>query len=434
MKSASLDLREIGARTTLRHFRLRGHLYVDLRRVGGKRSIYFCTLCQVQCFNDSVLSDHLGGHLHSRRLAAARITLLGPNPWPFSDGVFFFTNPRDAPAAEAASNLGPANGGGGGDDGGEVRFIPGVLMGEEVSNLKVKSLGYGHVGSKIQVTEGDGRVVPKVWCAWLGRGDSELLSLQKSDFAMVTFLYTNDLGRKLTADELEASYFQVDDSGTRKKRRKKSFSDPEDSSGGSMDGGTNGLRVVPGLTSRRAVRRELRKQKSVAAERTCDICRQLMLPGKDVSTLLNCKTGRLFCSSRNSNGAFHLFHTSCLIHWILQCEFELWINGPALPKPVTRGRKAKLAQKNDVISSVFCPECQGTGIRIEGEEFEKPTVILPKMFLYKLEAIKAHNAWMKNPEDLQKCSTGLHFEPNSPEKFQGKAMLGKLLQFYRADE
>ncbi|KAG6506664.1 hypothetical protein ZIOFF_031991 [Zingiber officinale] len=31
------------------------------------------------------------------------------------------------------------------------------------------------------------------------------------------------------------------------------------------------------------------------------------------------------------------------------------------------------------------------------------------MFLYKLKAIKANKAWMKHPEILQKCSTGLHF-------------------------
>jgi hypothetical protein len=31
------------------------------------------------------------------------------------------------------------------------------------------------------------------------------------------------------------------------------------------------------------------------------------------------------------------------------------------------------------------------------------------MFRYKLKSIEAHKAWMKSPELLKNCSTGLHF-------------------------
>lgn len=31
------------------------------------------------------------------------------------------------------------------------------------------------------------------------------------------------------------------------------------------------------------------------------------------------------------------------------------------------------------------------------------------MFRFKLKAIEAHKAWLKNPEVLENCSTGLHF-------------------------
>lgn len=40
------------------------------------------------------------------------------------------------------------------------------------------------------------------------------------------------------------------------------------------------------------------------------------------------------------------------------------------------------------------------------------------MFLYKLKTIEAHKAWMKNPEVLQKCSTGLHFPSDSADNVQ----------------
>ena len=56
------------------------------------------------------------------------------------------------------------------------------------------------------------------------------------------------------------------------------------------------------VISSKTVRKELRKQQRVAAERMCDICQHKVLPGKDVATLMNMKTGRLVCSSRNVNG------------------------------------------------------------------------------------------------------------------------------------
>jgi hypothetical protein len=68
---------------------------------------------------------------------------------------------------------------------------------------------------------------------------------------------------------------------------------------GSTTGTSCNLQVT--LVSKSA-RRELRKQKRIAAEKVCDICGWPMLSGKDVTTLLNCNTGNLACSSRNSSG------------------------------------------------------------------------------------------------------------------------------------
>lgn len=331
-----------------------------------------------------------------------------------------------------------------------------VLIKEQVKNLSVDLMGLGHIASRIHETDEVRSKISRIWCAWLGQVDSDdgenLLASPKCDFAIVSFTYTYDLGRKGALDHInsprsEGSCFGIDYNGSPRKKRKKSFSDPEDSPDNLTIRCGSSVEECPGLnggsddasrqlqtsrlTTSKAFRRELRKRERLAAEKTCDICGQLMLPGKDVGTLLNCKTGNLACSSRNTNGAFHLFHVSCLVHWILLCEFEIRTDQLSNVKP-TRGRKGRAAL-NKRISSVFCPECQGTGKYIDGDELEKPTVLLSEMFLYKLKAIEAHKAWMKNPEVLQKCSTGLHFPSDSEEKFQEKVTPVKLLRFYQAD-
>lgn len=88
--------------------------------------------------------------------------------------------------------------------------------------------------------------------------------------------------------------------------------------------------------------------------------------------------------------AFHLFHTSCLIHWVLLCELEAISNQPEAPKVKRRSRrktasKGKEVQKDDEmkasrapINCVICPECQGTGTVVDGDD-EKPSVPLSKV-------------------------------------------------------
>ncbi|KAJ6763868.1 ACYL-UDP-N-ACETYLGLUCOSAMINE O-ACYLTRANSFERASE [Salix purpurea] len=99
----------------------------------------------------------------------------------------------------------------------------------------------------------------------------------------------------------------------------------------------------------------------------CDICQQKMLPEKDVAMLWNRKTGKLACSSRNVYGAFHVFHTSCLIHWKLYCECENVRNQTVSAKGGRRSRKKNGTTSNTTgehgtlnvlpnpIVSVFCP-------------------------------------------------------------------------------
>lgn len=76
-----------------------------------------------------------------------------------------------------------------------------------------------------------------------------------------------------------------------------------------------------------------------------------------------------------------MFHASCLVHWILMCEYDIITNRLALPIVRRRTKRkrgenvnqnGKECQMNDKgkINSVFCPECQGTGINIDGDRVE----------------------------------------------------------------
>uniref|UniRef100_A0A0E0M9C9 Thioredoxin domain-containing protein n=1 Tax=Oryza punctata TaxID=4537 RepID=A0A0E0M9C9_ORYPU len=336
-------------------------------------------------------------------------------------------------------------------------IIPGVLLKDVVSDLPVHLLGYGNIAYRLWEAIKGNKKISKIWCAWVGQDGSHGLdgcdTYEQSDFAIINFSYTFELGRKWSSDDQDlpisaGSFFVIDDAGHRGKRRKKSFSDQEASSEesngqsssahdnsqaiitGSPTGTSHNLQV--GLLSSKSMRRELRKQKRLAAEKACDICGRPMLLEKDVATLLNCKTGNLACSSRNSSGAFHLFHTSCLVHWTILCQYEILADKIASKGKSNRGRKAKNAPKK--ITSILCPECQGTGIHIEGDDLEKPTISLSEMFRYKLKAIEAHKAWMKSPEVLENCSTGLHFPAEHIDNSEEQEVMPlKSLAFYAAD-
>uniref|UniRef100_A0A5B7AZC3 C2H2-type domain-containing protein n=1 Tax=Davidia involucrata TaxID=16924 RepID=A0A5B7AZC3_DAVIN len=470
-KTSACSLREQLARTTLRNVRLQGHTYVELRE-DGKRFIFFCTLCLAPCYSDSVLFDHLKGNLHNERYAAAKVTLLKPNPWLFNDGVLFFHDlsekDKHLPISNAnqigllenrneddndlavvihgensrhtsnghdeigcTKNVDPTrvdtdcdsrscdknlNG----NEGYSNLVIPGVLRKDEILDLEVRFMGVGQIAARIFEKDGVLNGISRIWCEWLGKKDSgneDTLMVQEHDFAVITFAYNYDLGRKGLFEDVRylltsRPWSEIGDIEGARKKRRKSFSDPEDiseslsnqydssgeesqSSNSSysrllLDGYDDELLHSRFILSK-TIRRELRRQQRVAAERMCDICQQKMLPGKDVATLLNTKTGRLTCSSRNVNGAFHIFHISCLIHWILLCEFEISTKQSTGPKVKRRSRRKSGTKCNEIgkeselgttrkqIYSVFCPECQGTGIKVEGDELEKPTVPLSEV-------------------------------------------------------
>lgn len=531
LKKSGPNLKEQVARKTLRNVRLQGHTYVDLRE-DGKRFIFFCTLCMAPCYSDSVLLEHLRGNLHRERYAAAKATLIGENPWPFDDGVLFFNNnsgkeEKDAPSQsneklkmlddhEHGDNLaivvhndasktavdGRIDGDEDGmyncfEDGSHSRdedvvvdelVIPSVIGKEEITDLRVRLMGYGQISARFLENDGVRTGMQRLWCEWLGQkggssSKSNSSSLPSHDFAIVTFGYFLDLGKQGLFDDIKTLLLTGGEDSNNgdgsSKRAKKSFSDSEDVGEAMIDPNylsgeesqssattTSSALLLhryddqllhPRIFFSKTLRRRLRKQLRVASEKMCDICRHKMLPGKDVATLLNLKTGRLACSSRNVHGAFHVFHTSCLIHWMLLCEFEMFMKPPVHPKVRRRskrktksnqlgkdcrgdyGVKRKQAMKEreegacGQIYSVFCPDCQGTGLLTEGAELEKPSVSLSEMFNFKIKLSDAHRAWMKSPEELNNCSTGFAF-PVQVDDAEGKVADLKLLHFYRADE
>ncbi|KAF5481269.1 hypothetical protein F2P56_001937 [Juglans regia] len=512
-KTSSCSLREQAARSILRNVRTQGHTYVDLRE-DGKRFVFFCTLCLAPCYSDTILFDHLKGSLHAERLSTAKVTLLGPNPWPFNDGVLFFDNP-----VENDKELGALNGNksrflelpNNGDNLAIVRYdenskttsnghagvhldnkisfcdetlnsdggnacviISGVRIWDEISDIEVQEVGCGKIAARFREKDKVSNGVCRIWCEWLGKktpGNEDSLEVPEHDFAIVTFRYNADIGSKELFDRVKPlllsspSESECVEGASRK--RMKSFSDPEDISEFfknryALSGEDSPVSNVASsrlllthyddqllhksFISSKAMRRELRQQQRVAAERMCDICQHKMLPGKDVSALMNVKTGRLVCSSRNVHGAFHVFHTSCIIHWLLFCEYEIITKELVIPKSRKRRSKRNNAAKCEEIGkdgevkatgteiySVFCPECQGTGKIIEGDELERPPISLSEMFKYKLKVIDARKAWMKSPEVLENCSTGFHFPCQSGEITQEKVKPLKLLRFYESD-
>ncbi|KAG2263022.1 hypothetical protein Bca4012_015309 [Brassica carinata] len=490
-----ISLKEQLARTTLRNLRSQGHTYVEIRE-DGRRFVFFCTLCLAPCYSDAVLIGHLSGSLHKERLSCAKITLLGERPWPFDDGVLFFDCSKGEEEEKARISGGEGVGcplldccdddderfaivmydenraqdNAGDSTGDEIShcgdnlLISGLLIKERTIDLGAKFIGFGRIGARLFETKGRTTWIDKIWCEWLGGegpSDEEKTSVPEHDFAIVTFSYFYNLGRLglleepsrlLTSSPAESG--KGEDNG---RKRKKSFSDPEDTSDSlcsqydsSEEVSSRALiadyddhLVNKRVIKSRKVRRELRKQQRINSERICEVCKQKMLPGKDAAAILNMKTGNLACGSRNLLGAFHLFHVSCVVHWFLFCESEILGSKMVCGKGKKRCTKQSGANMNGLVSnvswqifSVFCPECQGTGINIEGDEIERDTFPLSQTWRFGVKVSEGRKAWVKNPEKLENCSTGFHFPQQDKESVkcqEERVQSMKLVRFYRVE-
>uniref|UniRef100_A0A6N2M3E2 Uncharacterized protein n=1 Tax=Salix viminalis TaxID=40686 RepID=A0A6N2M3E2_SALVM len=341
-----------------------------------------------------------------------------------------------------------------GNDEGSDLVIPSVRLKEEVSDLKARFVGSGQIAARMYEKNDGSNEISRIWCEWLGKkcsNDEDKVKVLDHDFGVVTFAYDYELGKSGLFDDMKlllsssaAALTENDEGGNRKRRR--SVSEPEDvsrsltnqyglceeesskttcaSSNLVLDRYDDQF-IHTRFISSKTVRREVRKQQRIAAEKMCDICQQKMLPEKDVATLWNRKTGKLACSSRNVYGAFHVFHTSCLVHWKVDQVYKEEIrkewnqikynrkgwNSECLPNPIV---------------SVFCPDCQGTGVNIEEMSL--------RSHLPAFRVSEGHRGWMKNPEILENCSTGFHFPSQSGEPVEEKVLPLKVLHFYRPEE
>lgn len=384
-KTSASNLREQLARKILNTVRSQGHPYVELRE-NGKKFIYFCTLCLAPCYSDTALFDHLKGNLHMERLSTAKLTLLGPNPWPFNDGIVFFDtstkndedfsdmntkkkrllefidNDSNLAIVKYGENLNTIE-----DNHAEAHeiqcckkyllsgavysdlqlsstddtvtedctlVVPHALIGDKASDLQVREVGLGKIAARFFEKDGGLNGIRRIWCEWLGKevdGQEDVAAVPEHDYAVIIFSYNSDLGRTGMLEELKsllpsAPITEAENEAATGLKRKKSLSDPEDISdslSNQDDSSVEDSSASNSATSRlalgqidnqllrtrfissKAIRKELRRQQRLAAEKMCDICQQKMLPGKDVATLFNLKTGRLACSSRNGTGVRH---------------------------------------------------------------------------------------------------------------------------------
>ncbi|CAI8592612.1 unnamed protein product [Vicia faba] len=489
-KNGTLDPREKEAKIILNHIRAQGHPYIELRE-NGKKFIYFCVLCLAPCYSDSVVYDHLKGKLHRKRLDSARDTMLKPNPWPFSDGLIFFDalteNEKRAESSnviqndnhnslaivpfgeEAQSDAQPiATDDARSDD--SILVIPRLKIATEAIDVRVRKVGLGKISARFAEKYGslNGSEIRRIWCEWLGKEDSQVddVEVQEHDFAVVVFPYSYDLGRDKVLEDTNTksllpstSMVELENGRKSVRKRKAPSSDSEDVSeffrkhyASSAEESPPPLRNAPSTSaldqsnsqllrtkfvSNRATRKAIRRRERLAAEKVCNICQQNMIPGKDVATFFNLRTGRVACCSRNPTGAFHVFHTACVIHWILLCENEIITNCLVNQNGSQEGKRKTVSgsgKEDRDIKHVFCPECQGAGVIIS-DELEHPKFCsLSQMFRLKLKIILQRKEWIKNSEDLENCSIGFDFPSECEEIAEEKVEPLKLLQFYRADD
>lgn len=441
-----LSNREIAARAVLRDAWQNGHQCVDLRR-DGRAIIFFCTLCSTRCYSDATLADHLKGNYHTRRLAnASGSSLLLSDS---EEGRFDETDQLATGVKEKAkTDLATLS---------KSSLVPDSAGAFPASSLEW--IGSGQIFLKEGLSE-PSRQVRGVWCQWLGRnGASEMHDAQtgktteESTYAVVIFPYSDAIGRRgdwkpgcmAKKGESPSKEQQLDlwKRGTKNVEPNSPFLLNLLTKEGLFSGDTTiveeehtGLLFSKDL-SERALRKALKRRRLNLMERLCFICHQQMLPGKDIAALLNLKTGQMMCSSRNERGAFHVFHTSCLIDWILLCESKFWssrtvkkdarrMRGQISKKP----RRGKAKATVGISGPLFCPECQGTGAEVRCHQLEQPRYRLAQVFEWILELIQARRSWIGRPEQQHINSRGLLFLSDS---HCGNTVLPlESLQFYAA--
>jgi hypothetical protein len=295
-----------------------------------------------------------------------------PNPWPFNDGLIFFhasaendevqetTNANqnrlleriesgnDNSRAivtfgeEAQSDVEPIAM----DDtqaDGSMLVIPCLKIASETVDVKVKKVGLGKISARFAENHGSSnrKEIRRIWCEWLGKENSQqdVTEVQEHDFAVVIFPYSYDLGRDKVLEDTKSllpsgSMVELENGRESGRKRKAPSSDVEDDgefirnqyiacaeessplrnapTTSTLDR-SNSPVLYTKVVSNRAMRKAIRRRERLAAEKVCNICQLNMIPGKDVATFMNLKTGRVACCSRNPTGVRSYHYSSVLV-------------------------------------------------------------------------------------------------------------------------
>lgn len=431
----AITKKEIAARAVLRDVWQSGHSCVELRQ-DGRAFIFFCTLCSTRCYSDATLTDHLRGNQHARRLSNASVSSIQP----FAEEGLFMERDQLINASKGKSKN-------------ESNTVANVNLMEPFPASSLEWIGSGQVLLEEGLSE---QQVQQVFCEWHGRNESGMRDgrtgkkLEVLAHALVVFPYSDAIGRQgewkpdcfVKNGEITCYKDKLCFPELRRRVARNCEAPSQDLHGTSwkpsigQEEGTGSFMLKD--LSQKALLKALNRRRLNVLERLCFICHQQMLPGRDVAALLNLKTGQMMCSSRNERGAFHVFHTSCLMDWILLCESKFW-SARIVKKDAARMRgqinkKPRRGKARPTIQScgpLFCPECQGTGIEVHGHQLEQPRYRLVQVFDWILELLQARRSWINHPELHDEKCRGLLFQLEVHDRCNAAVSLGSL-EFYAA--
>ncbi|XP_024362744.1 uncharacterized protein [Physcomitrium patens] len=192
-------------------------------------------------------------------------------------------------------------------------------------------------------------------------------------------------------------------------------------------------------------RRIWKRKQAKNSDRMCFICHQRLLPIQGVAALVNVQSGQMICGSRNRQGVFHVFHSACLVEWIAFCEAKTWNASLSMSRKLKRHKvvhpnTCQEDHANDTHdwpgteteftseTGIFCPECQGTGVKMHGPQLEHPRFRLYQVYEWVMELIESRKAYIEgygNP-------LGLLFVKKDQSKSPGVVQSQGFVHFYSA--
>lgn len=321
-----------------------GHSCVEVKSEQGDTFI-LCFLCDERFSDEQSLRVHLSGYLHVLKQGNMNLNVHKSNTWPFNDNLFFFHDAHEKLKRLQQLDLFQRSE--------DCRSLVNPIV---PIGASVEYIGIGKIGATFCDKDGVNKIL-RLWCEWIGETNEGLKwvrGLPEHEYAVLTLLYHPSMVREEFYDKI------IEYSGERSQFLKT---------------GVHG-----------------------AVGNDCSICRKEMIPNKNVATLLHRNKG-FVCSTRNPNGATHVYHVSCLIHWILAFEVR------SIENPVEDSVK------------VYCPHCVETST-------------LPKYLKLISRIGDGREQWKRTPEpSLENSSIGLCLLPTEGVSHEHVSSL-KYLNFY----